>query len=1158
MTVFVATLFLPYTVEFQIESPKLFNVNLASPLPSSQSSSSSNSKASDATINRNLQNLKLVNNENIDTITDKRNKNTIADVSKIRNPNSAQLNSSLLASAPINNVNIKSNQFNKFTKKNAPDNSLEKTTLEFQRIPLKRSQTAPINPTLNSAENFFINNIKNTIIENPENLLKQSSSSTTLSDLILAESESSIIQTSDQIPYNLNRSSSNLNLYIQPKSRYNSLKNSSSNIVDLSYLQKAINSTNDLVKLNRKPLLKKAFTSNENPNAHQNLVKVDSYSSITSLSTDSLKELEKTQLKIQKNFDNNLINIENKNNALNFAPFGGLSHPQVQNLLLNQSQSQLQAQSQNIFENAPWSIIDYKKGNGGLRNAVNSYFLDQNPNSSFKWVGTVGMPTDELLDKTKSKIQKSLIQNFNSIPVFPDDYTFQGHYKNFCKQILWPTFHYQVPDNPRSKAFEDHSWEYYKSLNQLFADQIIDNYGHGDIIWVHDYHLLLLPQMIREKLPYAKIGFFLHASFPSSEVFRCLGQRKNLLLGILGANCITFQTSEYALHFLQTCNRILLADFSNDGFLRYDGKIIEVNYSSVGIDINKLKIQLKDENVIQWRKLIKEKWLNKKLIVGRDKFDRIRGVKQKLLAYEKFLKENPNYIDEAVLIQICLKSSAYDKDLEIEVMQIVDRINSLTTNISISQPVVFLHQDIDFQQYLALISEADTFIVSTMREGMNLTCHEFIVASKEKKSPLILSEFTGSAEIFKKGAILINPWDIENLSNSFYKALHLEEEEKVKSWEILDDILEKQDCNTWVQECIESIELSWEKQEERRVTNMMSLNSTSFFNKYLEIENNKDNNFGDKRVIILNLETSSNTSSIVNKTLRNTLPVETQRTLKVLSDLTSDARNVVFVMSYNMRSDLDLMYRRVSNLGLIAENGAYVKLPNSTSWVSIVDEKELNWMDSVTEVIRSMIERLPGSYLELEECTLRFHTEKVEDTERAMSTISDCITHVNDLFSKDGVHATLVKYIVVIQQGDLALKAISFIMDSLQKGELELGNKYRLMPASNSPSVRSSPIAQPDVEIYPNNGNNTLEQNLLNLNYLTKKLNSGKIELLMLAAGSNSLIEPIFEYGNELYKEKKINDVFTVSIGQSSGTSAIASVEGVNELLSILSKVSTL
>ena len=251
------------------------------------------------------------------------------------------------------------------------------------------------------------------------------------------------------------------------------------------------------------------------------------------------------------------------------------------------------------------------------------------------------MPTDALDEARKFDIEEKLENEYDSITVFPSDSDFDGHYSHYCKTILWPVFHYQIPDNPKSKAYEDHSWMYYVKINQAFADRIAKSWKRGDVIWIHDYHLLLVPSMVRKKLQDAQIGFFLHVAFPSSEVFRCLAVRKELLEGMLGANLIGFQTQEYCHHFLQTCSRLLCVEATTEG-VQIEDRFVNVATFPIGIDPTALDARRRDPDVLLCLQRVQAKYSGMQLIVGRDKLDHVRGVRQKLLAYELFLNTNPD------------------------------------------------------------------------------------------------------------------------------------------------------------------------------------------------------------------------------------------------------------------------------------------------------------------------------------------------------------------------------------------------------------------------------------------------------------------------------------------------------------------------------------
>lgn len=294
-----------------------------------------------------------------------------------------------------------------------------------------------------------------------------------------------------------------------------------------------------------------------------------------------------------------------------------------------------------------WTVEPAIQGNGGLANAVRAAVDAGSIGGDVLSVGLIGFPTDTLDDVIKDDIHEKLEQEYEALTVFVSDSDLDGHYTHYCKTILWPVFHYQIPDHPKSKAYEDHSWEYYFNLNQAFADKVIKNYKRGDSIWINDYHLLLVPAMIRRRFPDARIGFFLHTAFPSSEVFRCLAMRKDLLEGMLGANLVAFQVPEYAHHFLQTCSRLLNVEATADG-IQLEQSFVNVTSFPIGINPKALTSACKEPEVVSWIRSMEDRYRDKLLIVSRDKLDQVGGVRQKLLAFELFLNKYPEWKDKVI------------------------------------------------------------------------------------------------------------------------------------------------------------------------------------------------------------------------------------------------------------------------------------------------------------------------------------------------------------------------------------------------------------------------------------------------------------------------------------------------------------------------------
>ncbi|PGH35081.1 trehalose 6-phosphate synthase/phosphatase [[Emmonsia] crescens] len=679
-----------------------------------------------------------------------------------------------------------------------------------------------------------------------------------------------------------------------------------------------------------------------------------------------------------------------------------------------------------LFSEADWTIEASEQGNGGLRNAVRSA-VDAGLLKDKLWVGTLGMPTDALDDHAKDTIAEKLEVDFDSLAVYVDDSDLDGHYLHFCKTILWPVFHYQIPDNPKSKAYEDHSWVYYVRVNQAFADRIVRNWKRDDVIWIHDYHLLLVPAMVRKQIPDAQIGFFLHIAFPSSEVFRCLAVREELLKGMLGANLIGFQAQEYCHHFLQTCSRILIVEATNEG-VQLEDRFVNVGTFPIGVDVKALDRRRDGEDVAQWMRIIREKYNGKHLVVARDKLDNIRGVRQKLLTYELFLRKYPQWQDKVVLIQVALPSTD-QSELDATVSDIVTRVNSANFSLA-HQPLVFLKQDISFAQYLALITMADVLMVTSLREGMNLTSHEFIHCqdgkySDKKYGSLILSEFTGSASLFEGHSLLVNPWNYKQCAEALNTALEMTPEQKERDWTKLNNIIMKHTTANWFKTFAEALSKAWSEQSLRDNVSIPRLSVSDLSAKYKQ---------SSSRLFILDYEGTlaswGSPTSIVLTTPK--------RAIDTLNDLIEDPKNIVYVMSSRMPEEMERLFRRVTGLGLIAENGRYVREAHAEDWIKLVsDEQTTTWKDGVADMIRYFQERTEGSWVEHMHSSLVFHFAHAEDPQTAERHASECANHINDTCANHQVHAVVDQDALIVEPiAPNKATAARVVLEGIQKSTL--------------------------------------------------------------------------------------------------------------------------
>ncbi|KIW62074.1 trehalose-phosphatase [Exophiala xenobiotica] len=747
------------------------------------------------------------------------------------------------------------------------------------------------------------------------------------------------------------------------------------------------------------------------------------------------------------------------------------------------------------FSEYNYSVEKAVIGNGGLFNAIDAA-TDAGQLDEKLWVGTLGCPIDVLEDHMKENIAEKLENDYDSLAVYVSDSDLNGHYEHYCKTILWPVFHYQIPDHPKSKAYEDHSWIFYVKVNEAFADRIAKNYKKGDIIWIHDYHLLLVPGLLRQKLPEAEIGFFLHTAFPSSEIFRCLAVRSELLEGILGANMIGFQNDEYGHHFLQTCSRLLNVEATKHGVILESGRFVHVNTCPIGIDPKVVDQQRGSPEVLDWVKTITEKYRGKRIIVGRDKLDNIRGVRQKILSYELFLNKYPEYKDQVVLIQIAT-SSTEDPELSATVADIVTRVNSTHSTLA-HQPLVFLKQDIDFGQYLALLTVAECLMITSLREGMNLTSHEFVMCqdgkfANPKHGPLVLSEFTGSATVFGHNAILVNPWHYTQCADAIKQALEMPSEERERRWKGMYDIVVNQNATAWYHQYTEALHHAWKEHSVREATSVPRLSVSSVKSKYQK---------ASKRLIILDYEgTLASWGSPTDIIL--TTP---KRSIDVLNDLIEDERNIVYVMSSRMPEELERLFSPVSNLGMIAENGAYLKAPDTDEWEELANSEAAKvWKQGVRSILQYYVERIEGSRIEERHSSVVFDYAEAEDMAGAFKQAGECANHINDACQGQNVCAVPIEdglYIseVGINKG-LAAQMISDTLEKLSRS-------------------RGEPM--PD---------------------------------FLMVVGDSREDEYVFNWAHKLEKAGIIKNVVTVTVGARNTEASATLTQGVTGVLSILEKL---
>lgn len=384
------------------------------------------------------------------------------------------------------------------------------------------------------------------------------------------------------------------------------------------------------------------------------------------------------------------------------------------------------------------------------------------------------------------------------MPVFLSDEVADLHYNGFSNSILWPLFHY----HPGEINFDENAWLAYNEANRAFAEVIFETMQDDDLIWVHDYHLMLLPQMLQEeitkrKLRNVKLGWFLHTPFPSSEIYRILPVRQEILRGVLSCDLLGFHTYDYARHFLSSVQRVLNVNTLPNG-VEYQGRFVNVGAFPIGIDVSTFQDGLLKQQVKDRISQLKETFKGQKIIIGVDRLDYIKGVPQKLHAMEVFLSEHPEWRGKVVLVQVAVPSRGDVEEyqyLRSVVNELVGRINGQFGTAEFV-PIHFMHKSVPFEELISLYAVSDVCLVSSTRDGMNLVSYEYIACQEETKGSLILSEFAGAAQSLN-GAIIVNPWNIDEMSDAINEALTLPEVKREVNWEKLFKYISKYTSAFW-------------------------------------------------------------------------------------------------------------------------------------------------------------------------------------------------------------------------------------------------------------------------------------------------------------------------------------------------------------------------
>lgn len=594
--------------------------------------------------------------------------------------------------------------------------------------------------------------------------------------------------------------------------------------------------------------------------------------------------------------------------------------------------------------------FEFTRSEGGLTTGLDSLETELEKH----WVGWPGA----VLETREEEVQvKEHLEAFNFHPVFLSPEQLHLHYEGFSNSTLWPLCHYFNVYTEHNSEF----WRGYLEVNKLFCQIALQFIEPGDIVWVQDYQLMLLPKLIRQEGPSdISIGYFHHIPFPTYELFRVLPQRNELVSGLLGADLIGFHTHDYMRHFVSACERILDLRFVLDHVMLND-RIAHADVFPMGINYSLYNDSPVLPEVQELSTRLKEHYGTNKLILSVDRLDYSKGILHRLKGFRRFLELYPEMHGNVSLVMIIVPSrDTVDSYSELK-NKIDETIGAINGEYSLLNwiPVYYFYHGFPFNELVAMYNIADVALVTPLRDGMNLVAKEYVAAKRDNPGVLILSEMAGAA-IELSDALIINPYDVEQVANTIHEALVMPEEEQRLRISLMQRKVAKRTVNYWAQNFIDKLISIRQNNDSSNSEKIDSNILTNIHSAYSNARN---------RLIILDYD-----GTLAAFRRRPEEAVPTESLLNILAALSADPRNKVVISSGRDHQTLENWLGHLS-LSMAAEHGAYYK--EQGEWVrNIPDEKP--WNDEITTILQEFTDRTPRSMIEEKETTLVWHYRNVD------------------------------------------------------------------------------------------------------------------------------------------------------------------------------------
>ena len=587
---------------------------------------------------------------------------------------------------------------------------------------------------------------------------------------------------------------------------------------------------------------------------------------------------------------------------------------------------------------------------GGVATGLGAIYKEGNN----VWLGWPGVEISDA-DQQQDIIAKITSQNL--VPVFLNHEEINNFYEGFCNEILWPVFHYMST----YARYELPYWNFYQSVNIKYKNAILEIAEPGDIIWVHDYQLLLLPEMLKKELTGVSIGFFQHIPFPSYELFRLIPWRKEILQGVLGADLVGFHTYDDCRHFISAATRILPVTATANIISTDHGSTV-VEAFPMGIDNEKFESLVKDETVRDNINILTDTFRGMKVCLSIDRLDYSKGILQRLQAFELLLHENPEFLEKVMLYMVVVPSRdtvPQYKDLRDEIDKLVGNINARYRTIN-WHPIHYFYRSFDIYILSALYHISDICLITPMRDGMNLVSKEYVASRTQNNGVLILSEMAGASKELSD-AVIVNPNDSIAIKTAIVEALHMPEAEQERRMLQMRQIVSKFNIKHWVK--IFMVRLAEVKElQQSMLAKLVSPGTMSGIKQKYDT--------AEKRIIFLDYD-----GTLVGFNVNINRAIPDQDLLTLLKQLSAVPENRVVLISGRNYNTLTEWFGTM-DIDMIAEHGAWHKRTGQ-SWVNLPDLAD-TWKKDIYPLLETYSDRTPGSFIEEKSYSLVWHYRKVE------------------------------------------------------------------------------------------------------------------------------------------------------------------------------------